>query len=180
LVPRSLPRRPDGALVAVVAILVTAASAPGAAGTSGSERFDGGLVVSNVAGRRTVAGSVIAMSGVFSGVGRIVERPNRPGDSAKVSRDDLVFATGTLHILNVDRGHMSLAVNRRTCTVTFKIQKTTTVEGGTRRFAGASGRFAGTVSGSAVARRKTDGSCDQQHAALVEIDTVTGSGTLTF
>src|SRR5436190_24060547 len=117
-----------GALLAVVAMLVTAASAPGAAG---SERFDGGLVASNASGKRTVAGSVIAMSGVFTGVGRIVERPNRPGDSAKVSRDDLVFATGTLHILNVDRGHPSLAVNRRTCTATFKVPKTATVDGGT-------------------------------------------------
>ena len=166
-----------GALLAVVAMLVTAASAPGAAG---SERFDGGLVASNASGKRTVAGSVIAMSGVFTGVGRIVERPNRPGDSAKVSRDDLVFATGTLHILNVDRGHMSLAVNRRTCTATFKVPKTTTIDGGTRRFAGATGTFVGAVSGSAVARRNADGSCDQQHAALIEIDTVTGTGTLTF
>src|SRR5205085_9945873 len=166
-----------GALLAVVAMLVTAASAPGAAG---SERFDGGLVASNASGKRTVAGSVIAMSGVFTGVGRIVERPNRPGDSAKVSRDDLVFATGTLHIVNVDHGHMSLSVNRRTCTATFKVPKTTTVHGGTGRFAGATGTFVGAVSGSGVARRKADGSCDQQHAAVVEIDTVTGTGTLTY
>jgi hypothetical protein len=161
-------------------VLVTAASAPGAARTSGSERFDGGLVVSNVAGRRTVAGSVIAMSGVFTGVGRIVERPNRPGDSTQVSRDDLVFAAGTLHIANKDRGHPSLAVNRRTCTATFKVPKTTTVDGGTGRFAGATGTFVGAVSGWGVARRRADGRCDQQHAALVEIDTVTGTGTLTF
>src|SRR5207237_1315674 len=110
-----------GAFVAVTATLVIAASAPGAARTSGSERFDGGLVASNASGKRTVAGSVIAMSGMFTGVGRIVERPNRPGDSAKVSRDDLVFAAGTLHIVNVDHGHMSLSVNRRTCTATFKV-----------------------------------------------------------
>src|SRR5436190_14340685 len=120
-----------GALLAVVAMLVRAASAPGAAGTSGSERFHGGLVASNASGKRAVAGSVIAMSGVFTGVGRIVERPNRPGDSAKVSRDDLVFAAGTLHIVNKDRGHPSLAVNRRTCTATFKVPKTATVDGGT-------------------------------------------------
>ena len=169
-----------GALLAVVATLVTAAAAQGAAGTSGSERFDGGLVASNASGKRTVAGSVIAMSGVFTGVGRIVERPNRPGDSAKVSRDDLVFAGGTLHIVNEDRGRPSLAVDRRTCTATFKVPKTTTIDGGTERFAGATGTFVGAVSGSAVARRKADGSCDQQRAALIEIDTVTGTGTLTF
>lgn len=169
-----------GALLAVGAMLITAASAPGGPRTSGSERLDGGLVVSNQSGKRTVAGSVVAMSGVFSGVGRIVERPNHPGDSGKVSRDDLVFAADTLHIVNVDRGHMSLAVNRRTCAATFKAPKTTTVEGGSGRFAGATGRFVGGVSGSGVARRRADGSCDQQHSPLIEIDTVTGTGTLTF
>jgi len=167
-------------LVAVGFVLIAAASSAGVAQTSGSERFDGGLMVSNASGKRVVVGSVVAMSGVFSGVGRIVERPNRPGDSAKVSRDDLVFAVGTLHIVNVDRGHAALAVNRRTCTATFKVPKTTTVDGGTGRFAGATGTFVGKVSGSGVARRKTDGSCDQQHPPLIEIDMVTGAGTLTF
>jgi len=161
-------------------MLITAASAPGDAGTSGSERFDGGLVVSNPSGKRTVAGSVVAMSGVFTGVGRIVERPNRSGDSGKVSRDDLVFAAGTLHIINTDRGHITLVVNPRTCIATFKAPKETTIDGGTGRFAGATGTFVGSVSGSGVARRKADGSCDQQHPPLIEIDTVTGTGALTF
>jgi hypothetical protein len=168
------------ALLAVGVMLMTAAAAPAVAATSGSERFDGGLVVSNPSGKRTVAGSVIAMRGVFSGVGRIVERPNRPGDSAQVSRDDLVFAVGTLHIVNVDRGHAALAVNRRSCTATFKVPKTTRVDGGTGRFAGATGTFVGDVSGSGVARRNADGSCDQQHPPLIEIDTVAGTGTLQF
>jgi hypothetical protein len=127
-----------------------------------------------------VAGSVIAMSGVFSGVGRIVERPNRPGDSGKVSRDDLVFAAGTLHIVNVERGQSDLAVDPGTCTATFKAPKTTTVEGGSGRFKGASGTFVGAVSGSAVAARGADGGCDQRHPPLIEIDRVTGHGTLTF
>jgi hypothetical protein len=167
------------ALLVVGVMLITAASAPGVARTSGSERFDGGLVVSNASGKRTVAGSVVAMSGVFTGVGRIVERPNRAGDSGKVSRDDLMFAAGALHIVNLT-GHTSLAVNPRTCTARFKAQETTTVDGGTGRFAGATGTFAGTVSGSGVLRRKPDGSCDPKHPPLVEIDTVTGTGALTF
>jgi hypothetical protein len=163
-----------------VVVLIAAASSAGVARRSGGERFDGGLVVSSASGKRVVVGSVVAMSGVFSGVGRIVERPNRPGDSANLSRDDLVFAAGTLHIVNVDRGHAALAVNPRTCTGTFKVPKTTTVDGGSGRFAGATGTFVGNVSGSGVARRKTDGSCDQQHPPLIEIDTVKGTGTLTF
>jgi hypothetical protein len=160
-------------------MLVTAASAPGGARTSGSERFDGGLVASSASGTRTVVGAVIAMSGVFNGVGRIVERPNRPGDSDKVSRDDLVFADGTFRIVNVTR-HMSLAINPRTCAATFKSRGTTTVDGATGRFAGATGTFAGGVSGSGVARRKPDGSCDPKRGPLIEIATLTGAGTLTF
>lgn len=168
------------ALLAVGVVLTTADSSAAVAQASGSERFDGGLVVSNATGKRTAAGSVVAMSGVFNGVGRIVERPNRRGDSGKVSRDDLVFAEGTLHIVNVDRGPGTLAVNRRTCTATFRVPKTTTVAGGAGRFAGATGTFVGDVSGSAVARRKADGSCDQQDAPLIEIDRVTGTGRLSF
>jgi len=168
------------ALLGVAVVLMTPALSAAFARTSGSERFDGGLVVSNASGKRVVAGSVVAMSGAFSGVGRIVERANRPGDSGKVSRDDLVFAAGTLHIVNVDRGPETLAVNRRTCTATFKVPKTTTIDGGTGRFAGATGTFVGDVTGSAVARRNVDGSCDQQHAPLFEIDAVMGTGTLRF
>jgi hypothetical protein len=167
-------------LLAVGVVLIAAASSAGVARRSGGERFDGGLMVSNASGKRVVVGSVVAMSGVFSGVGRIVERPNRPGDSGYVRRDDLVFASATLHIVNVDRGQMVLAVNPVTCTATFKAPKTTTVDGGTGRFAGATGTFVGSVSGSAVARRKANGSCDQQHPPLIEIDTVTATGTLRF
>jgi hypothetical protein len=132
-----------------------------------------------VSGRRKVVGSVVAMSGVFNGVGSIVERANRPGDSDKVSRDDLVFAAGTLHIVNVTR-HVSFAANPRACTVKITAQQTTTVAGGSGRFAGATGTFAGTVVASGVARRKADGSCDQKSAVLVEVDTVAATGTLTF
>jgi hypothetical protein len=160
-------------------VLVTAASALAAARTSGPACFHGGLVVSGASGTRRAVGSAIAMSGVFDAVGRIVERPNRPGNSDRVSRDDLVFAAGVLHIKSTN-GHMSITVDRRTCTVTFRIRQTSAAEGGTRRFASAGGTFDATVTGSAVADRKPDGSCDQQHPALVEIDTVTGSGTLSF
>ena len=57
------------------------------------------------------------------------------------------------------------------------MSKKTTVDGGTA-VAGATGTFVGSVGGSAVARRKADGSCDQQHPPLIEIDTVTGTGGL--
>jgi hypothetical protein len=177
-----MERRARGALGALLAIggtLVAVSSAPARPRTTGSQYFDGGLVVSSASGQRKVIGSVVAGRGVFAGVGRIVERPNRPGDSDKVSRDDLVFPTGVLHILNTN-GRPSFAVNRRTCKATFKVQQTTMIDGGTGRFAGATGRFAGAVTGTGVARRKPDSSCDQAGLPMVEVDTISMTGTLTL
>jgi hypothetical protein len=90
-----------------------------------------------------------------------------------------VFAAGTLHIVNLN-GHASFAVDRKTCAAKFKVPQTITIDGGTGRFAGATGSFAGSVSGSGIASRKTDGSCDQERPPIVEIDTITGTGKLTF
>jgi hypothetical protein len=137
--------------------------------------MDGGLVKA----RDRVVGTVIAARGAFNGVGRVVERPNRPGDSDKVTRDDLVFPEGVLHIVNLNR-HVSMTMHRHTCRLSYKAQQTNTVEGGTGRFAHAAGRFAGTVTASAVARRKPDGSCDLRHAPIAEIDIFAATGTLTF
>jgi len=137
--------------------------------------MDGGLVKA----RDRVVGTAIAARGVFNGVGRIVERPNRPGDSDKVTRDDLVFAEGAFHIVNVNR-HISLKVNPSTCVLSYKAQQTNKIEGGTGRFAHASGRFTATVTASAVARRRPDGSCDMRHPPLTEVDTVSATGKLTF
>jgi hypothetical protein len=161
--------------LSAVGVIVVAPSAAAAAERSGSEQIDGGLV--RAQGR--VVGTAIAARGVFNGVGRIVERPNRPGDSDKVTRDDLVFPEGAFHIRNVNR-HISLKVNRRTCVLSYTAQQTNTIEGGTGRFAHASGRFTATVTASAAAKRRPDGSCDMRHEPLVEVDTVSGTGHLTF
>jgi hypothetical protein len=176
---RRRTRRGFGALAIAGAAVATVAVAPAGSQTSGRATFDGGLVVSGASGEREVMGSVVAVRGVFTGVGRIVERPNRAGDSQRVSRDDLVFDAGTLHIVNTNRG-VSVRPNRRTCRVRVRVRQITTVEGGTGRFAGATGRFRGTVVASAVARRNADGSCDQDGVPLVEVDTVSATGTLSF
>jgi len=173
-------KRAVGVLVAVAIMVILVSSATAAAGeTSGPQRFDGGLIASTKAGKRKVLGSVIAASGVFNGVGRLVERPNHPGEGNNISRDDLVFADGTLHIVNRTR-HMSFALNRKACTAKFKAQQTTTIDGGTRKFAGATGTFAGTVTGSGTLHRKPDGSCDLRQAPLAEIAVLAAKGTLTF
>src|SRR5919197_3696644 len=99
-------RRGLCALSAVGVLAVTVPSAAAVAETTGSETMHGGLLRA----RDRVVGTTIAASGVFNGVGRIVERPNRPGDSNKVTRDDLVFPDGVFHIVNVNR-RVSLSVN---------------------------------------------------------------------
>ena len=158
-----------------------AVNSPAAAAekTTGSETFDGFLVVSGASGSRDVLTSGIRARGVFNGFGRIVERENLPGDPEDVSRDDLVFASGTLHIVNVNLDS-SLDLNPVSCVATFTAHQMTTIEGGTGQFADATGSFSGTVTGRAVAPRAADGSCDMNQVPLFELDTVTASGTLSF
>src|SRR5262249_26051373 len=72
------------------ALGLAAASAPAATATTGKESFSGYIGAVGTKTDRKVVGSVVVAKGVYDGVGKIVERPNRPGDSARVTRDDLV------------------------------------------------------------------------------------------
>src|SRR4051812_27353162 len=81
----------------------TGAQAAGAR-TAGAERFSGFLLSSGISGDRQVLATRVWASGIFTGVGHIVERPNLPKDSDDVSRDNLVFPAGTLRILNRNLG----------------------------------------------------------------------------
>src|SRR5438552_7008546 len=92
--------------------IALALAIPAAAATTGSETFNGVIVTSGVSGERVVVSSVVVAKGVFSGVGRVVEIPNLPGDPGNVSRDDLVFAEGSMHLVStvVD---FSFSVNPR-------------------------------------------------------------------
>jgi hypothetical protein len=157
----------------------TATAAPAAAATSGSETFKGTIVTSGVSGTRTVITSVVIAKGAFSGVGRIVEVENLPGDSDNVSRDDLVFASGSMHLVstNVD---FSVSVNPRSCVATATVHQTGEIVGGTGQFANATGSGAGTVTGSLVLARNPDGSCNFEHVPLHEVDMLASTGTLSF
>jgi hypothetical protein len=55
-----------------------------------------------------------------------------------------------------------------------------TVEGGTGRFADATGTFTGSVHARGLLRRNPDRSCSQEQAPLIEVDKVVATGTLTF
>ena len=157
----------------------TATAVPAAAATRGSETFNGAIVTSGVSGTRTVITSVITAKGAFSGVGRIVEVENLPGDSDDVSRDDLVFASGTMHIVNTNLD-FSISVNQRSCVATATIHQTGEVIGGTGQFANAAGNFIGIVTGPAVLARNPDGTCSFEHVPLHEVDMISATGTLSF
>jgi len=60
------------------------------------------------------------------------------------------------------------------------VQQAATVDGGTGRFAGATGSLAGTVTARGRAGRSPDGSCSLEQAALHEVDKIASSGTLSF
>ena len=167
-----------GTLLAVGLTLAVSAG-PAAARTTGKQSFKGVIVSSGESGTRTVVSSIVSASGVFTGTGRVVEVDNRPGDPDNVSRDDLVFRQGTLHIRNTSRPP-TLSLNSQTCVFTARIRQTTRIQGGTDRFRGASGTFTGTVRAWGVAARNPDGTCSQEADLLVEADVFSARGTLLF
>ena len=177
-----MKRQVTGALLAAgIAFAVSAATAlPAAAAASGSETLSGTLVISGVSGTRMVISSVLVAKGVFRGVGRIVELPNLPGDPDNVSRDDLVFPEGTMHLLTTGTG-FSFSLNPHNCMFKATFQSSAEVTGGTGLFADAHGSFpANTAKAVGLGARDPDGSCSMTLPALHEVDRLTGGGTLSF
>ena len=169
------------AVIAALAIAspLTIAAAPAPAKTSGMESFRGQIIAPSESGSRTVTSSIIAMKGVFDGIGEIVEVPNRPGDPDNVSRDNLVFARGTLHLVSIGQ-QPQISVDPKTCVGTVRIKQTTRIQGGTRVFRHATGTGTGLVRAWAALARNPDGSCNEQSDALLDADAVSGRGTLSF
>jgi len=113
-------------------------------------------------------------------VGKVVEVANRPGDSQRVSRDNLVFPEGTLHLKSVTT-KASIVPDSKACTFTFKVQQIGTIEGGTGRFVNATGSSHNSlVTGHGIGGRKPDGSCNMNRALQIEIDTFSSSGTFSY
>ena len=169
-------------LTAGTALAVAAAPAtPATAATGGSETLSGVIVFEPVPGTnaRTVVSSVVLAKGVFRGVGRFVELPRLPADPADVSRDDLVFSRGTMHVVTT-LGSLSFSINPRTCVFSGTQQLTVEVTGGTGQFVEAAGRFTGTVSALALLVRDADGSCSLTQVPRHEVDKLAESGTLSF
>jgi len=167
-------------LAAGAAVAAAAATAvPASAATSGSQTVKGIIVASGVSGTRTVITSVVIFKGAFNGVGRIIEVDNLPTDPDNVNRDDLVFASGSMHIVNTIRD-FSLSANPRSCVFTATVHQTNKIAGGTGQFAAAAGRFTATVTGRGVLPRNRDGSCDSSRDPLHEVDMITATGMLSF
>ena len=122
---------------------------------------------------------MVVAKGVFSGVGRIVEIPNLPTDPGNVSRDDLVFPDGAMHLVSTTVGG-SFSLNPHNCLFTVTAQQTGEITGGTGQFAAATASSTGTVSGQGLLPRNPDGSCSFEQPALHEEDMIAASGTLSF
>jgi hypothetical protein len=69
------------------------------------------------------------------------------------------------------------SVNPRSCVVSFKVQQSGRIQGGTGRFTAATGTFTGTVTGRGLAPRNPDGSCNLDQTALFAVDAITASGS---
>jgi hypothetical protein len=150
-----------------------------AAATSGSETVRGVIVASGVSGTRTVISSVAVAKGAFRGVGEIVGMPRQPSDPPNVSRADLVYPVGTMHLVSMTVGASS-TVNPHSCLFRATTQERAHIEGGTGLFANAAGTFTGSVSPKGLLPRNPDGSCAVGQPLLYEVDMVTFSGTLSF
>ena len=177
-----MKRHMSWALLAGAAALAaaTVTAVPAAAATSGSQTFMGAIVTSGVSGTRTVITAVVIAKGTFSGVGRIVEVENQPGDSDRLTRDDLVFARGSMHLKSTTLGDPTPSVDPRSCVATITIHQTGEVAGGTRQFTKATGSFTATVTARAVLARNPDGSCSLERDPLHEVDLITATGTLSY
>src|SRR3954447_15499273 len=177
-----MSRNAKAALVTMLALAIPVAAATistAAARTTGKAAFRGQIIAPARSGVRTVVASMIAVRGVFNGVGRIVEIPSRAGDPDNVVRDDLVFAAGTMHLVSTGQPPR-VSLDPQTCAGTVRIRQTAKVEGGTRRFRHATGTFKGRARTYAVLARNADGSCNEQADALLDADAVFGRGTLRF
>jgi len=165
-------------LAAVGLVLGQAVTA--SAQTSGSETFEGFLIATGASGDRVVLASSVRVDGVFKGVGRIVEVPNLPTDPDNVSRDDLVFAEGALHLVSTTVDVQVNSFDPVSCKLSVTISQLTRFEGGTGLFASATGSGQGRVDGTAFAQRAADGSCSMDLPPRHERDQVSGAGTLSF
>ena len=177
-----MKRLVKGALLAAgTALAISAAPAmPAAAATSGTETLSGTIVFAAVPGTntRTVISSVVLARGVFRGVGRVVERV--PPDPAGVSRDDLVFRSGTMHVVSTPGTLLSSSINPHSCLFTGTQQFTWDVTDGTGQFDDATGSFTGTERAVALLARNPDGSCSLTQFPRLEVDKFAQSGTLSF
>ena len=115
---------------------------------------------------------------MFRGVGRFVELV--PPDAAGVSRDDLVFGSGTLHMFSTPGTELSSSFNTHSCLFTGTQQFTWDVTGGIGQFDDAAGSVTGTVSAVALLGRNPDGSCSFMPFPHHEVDKFAQSGTLSF
>ena len=128
-----------------------------------------------MSGTRTVISSVAVAKGVFRGVGM----PRLPTDAPNVSRADLVYPEGTMHLVSMTVG-LSSSVNPHTCLFRATTQENTHIAGGTGLFVNAAGTFTGSVSPKGLLPRNPDGSCATGQPLLYEVDTIAFSGTLSF
>jgi len=170
----------------VTAALLTMGAAPlptqtanHTAAASGPQSFHGFIVTTGVSGHRHVVLTRVTARGVFDGVGEIHEVRNRPGDPQNVTRDNLVFRAGKMHLVTTNH-KFAFHLNPRSCKFRGSVQQTGKVKGGTGKFANASGGYTSSVHGFGIAARKADGSCKKSGALLYEIDFVRATGRLTF
>jgi hypothetical protein len=169
-----------GVVAALVAIATSfAISSPATANTSGHQIIRVVIVKSGASGTEKTVASLVIAKGVFHGIGHNVETDNLPSDPNNVTRDDLVFAAGSIHIRNVNVD-FSMPLDPKSCNYTVHVKQTGTFEGGTKLFAAATGNYTSTVNAFGRTRRDQAGNCTLEQDPLYEVDMFSISGSLSF
>ena len=150
-----------------------------AAATSGTETLSGTIVFAAVPGTnsRTVISSVVRARGVFRSVGRVVEIV--PPDPAGVSQDDLVFRSGTMHVVSTPGALLSVRSTRTAACSPGRSSlpgRDAAPGSSTTRPAASPGRKAPWR----FLARNPDGSCSLTQMPRHEVDKFAENGTLLF
>ena len=165
--------------VTAVGLMLLVAAAPAAARTPAKQSFRGVIVTSGQSASRVVVSTLIVGRGIVRGDGRVVEVANRPRDPDTVSRDNLVFRRGSLHLISTTKTFVP-SIDPSTCVETVRIRQTQRIHGGTGAFRHASGRLSGRIRGHGVAARNPDGTCSEQLPALLEVAVFSMRGKLSL
>ena len=141
---------------------------------SGTEHY----WLSDFNARTTSSPTVVVMTGLFTGVGKIVGKG--PIDKGRIF--DIDLSNGTIVANKWRTAHLRYEVNARTCLATGRASGSITLESGTGAYKGISGTLSVGGDAYAVLPRLKSGKCDESASTvpLGVVGMLSGSGKVSI